>query len=60
MAYRMKGTALYNKIAKNNFDIDDLEVIDPNAKVRKTKWYDVAEKLKVKKMNRKAKKKFGQ
>lgn len=60
MAYRMKGTALYNKIAKNDFDVDDLEVIDTDAKVKKTKWYNVAEKLKVKKMNKKAKKKFGQ
>ena len=60
MAYALKGTAFFNKIAKNDFDVDDLEVIDTDAKVKKTKWYNVAEKLKVKKMNKKAKKKFGQ
>ena len=59
MAYRMKGTAFFNKIAKEE-NVVDKEVIDADAKVRKTKWYKVAEKLKVAKMNRKAKKKFGQ
>ena len=60
MAYRMKGTTMYNKIAKDKFDVDDLEAINAGAKVKKTKFYNVAEKLKVRKMNRKAKKKFEQ
>tara|TARA_R110000744_G_scaffold318799_1_gene425171 strand:+ start:264 stop:470 length:207 start_codon:yes stop_codon:yes gene_type:complete len=60
MAYRMKGTTMYNKIAKDNFDVDNLEAINAEAKVKKTKFYNIAEKLKVRKMNRKAKKKFEQ
>ena len=60
MAYKMKGTAMYNKIAKNKFDVDNLEAVNPDATAKKPKWYNVAEKLKVRRMNKKAEKKFNQ
>ena len=60
MAYRMKGTTMYNKIAENKFDVDDLPLFDEEAKAKKTKFYNIAEKLKVKRMNKIAKKKFEQ
>ena len=66
MAYRMKGTTMYNKIKKDEnladkFIEEEKALAENkliNTKVKKTKFYNLAEKLKVKKMNAKAKKKF--
>jgi len=60
MAYRMKGTTMYNKIAEDKFDVDNLQAVNAEAKVKKTKFYNIAERLKVRRMNKKAKKKFEQ
>ena len=66
MAYRMKGTTMYNTIKKDENLADKFIEADRarkeeeliNTKVKKPKFYNLTEKLKVKRMNKKAKKKF--
>ena len=55
--YAYPGTSpMTNKIKKKEFDVDEIDPFDVDAVVQKPKWYNVAEKLKVRKMNKKARK----
>ena len=64
IAYKMKSSTFKNKILEQNVDVDALmdeerEKLETTA-VKKPKWYNVAEKLKVAKLNRKARKRYSQ
>ena len=57
--YSYPGTGPMTKKAgpeKKEVDVDEIDPFDEDAVVEKPKWYNVAEKLKVIKMNKKARK----
>ena len=60
MAYKMKPSTFKKTIVEKKIDVDALTDADreklETTKVKKPKWYNLAEKLKVAKLNRKTRK----
>ena len=64
MAYKMKPSTFKKKIMEQVIDVDDIireeqEKLETTT-VKKPKWYNLAEKVKVARLNRRTRKRYGQ